>query len=66
MFINLGSELLHITSDNEMTKINKCLHLKKKTDIYRIQIAQNTAQLSSKGRFNQSPLFLIHWSFGSN
>jgi hypothetical protein len=29
-------------------------------DKYRIQIVQNIAQVSSKGRFNQPSLFLIH------
>jgi hypothetical protein len=64
----LGSMLLSITSDNKMTKKNKGAHLKTLLflDIYRIQILQNITQLSSKGRFNQSSLFLIHWNFGSN
>jgi hypothetical protein len=30
------------------------------SDIYRIQIVQNTTQLSLKGRFNQPTLLLIH------
>jgi hypothetical protein len=63
-FINLGYVLLCTTSD----KKNKGLHLKTLlfSSIYRIQIVQNTTQLSSKGIFNQPPLFLIHWSSGSN
>ncbi len=58
--INLGSALLHTTNDNEMTKKKTGLHLKTLLflNIYRIQIVQNTTQLSSKGRFNQPPLFL--------
>jgi len=59
--------LLHTTNDDEMTKENKGLHLKILlfSNIYKIQIVQKTAQLS-KGRFNQPPLFLIHWNSGSN
>ncbi len=34
--------------------------------MYVIQIVQNITQLSSKGRFNHPPLFLIHWIFESN
>jgi len=71
---NLGFVLLCSISDNEMTKKKGGggLHLKILLFsyiyiyIYRNQIVQNTAQLSSKGRFNQPPLFLIHWTFGSN
>jgi len=46
-------------------KRNKDLYLKTLLvlDIYRIQILQNIVQLSSNGRFNESPLFLIHWKF---
>jgi hypothetical protein len=46
----------------------KGLHLKILLfwDIYQIQIVQNIVQLSSIRRFNQTPLFLIHWNFGSN
>jgi len=53
---------------DEWQKWNKGLHLKTLlfSDIYRIQIVQNITQLSSKGRFNQPLLFLIHWNFGSN
>jgi hypothetical protein len=42
-------------------KRNEGLHLKTLLflDLYRIQIVQNIAQLSSKGRFNQPPLFLL-------
>jgi hypothetical protein len=69
--INLGSALLRTTNVNEMTpkkKNKKSLHLKFLlfSDIYRIQIVQNIAQLSSKGRFDLSPLFLNHWNFESN
>jgi uncharacterized membrane protein len=61
----LGFVLLHTTKNHEMTKKKqkqKCLHLKTLlfSDLYRIQIVQKTTQLSSKGRFNQPPLFLIH------
>jgi len=51
--------LLCITNDNEITKNKKGLHLKTLlfSDIYKIQ---NISQLSSKGRFTQPPLFLIH------
>jgi hypothetical protein len=58
---NLGFALL-CTSDDEMTKKKKGLHMKTLlfSDIYRIQIIQKITQLLSKGRFNQSPLFLIH------
>jgi len=60
--------LLCTTNDNEMTKKKKGFTFENFviSDMYRIQIVQNTAQLSSKGRFNQPPLFLIHWNFGSN
>jgi len=49
-------------------KQKKGLHLRTLLflDIYRIQILQNIAQLSSKGGFNQSSFFLILWKFGSN
>jgi hypothetical protein len=53
--IKLGSANLHTNSDNEMTKKKKvyiwnfCYF---QIYIYRIQIVQNTAQLSSKGRFD--------------
>jgi hypothetical protein len=49
-------------NDNEMTKKEKGLYLKTLlfSDIYKIQIVQNTTQLSSKGRFYQTPMFLIH------
>jgi hypothetical protein len=59
--MNLGFVLLHTTNDDEMTPKKK-LHLNFLLflDIYRIEIVQNTAQLSSKGRFNQPILFLIH------
>jgi hypothetical protein len=54
--INLGFTLLCTTSDDEMTKKKKGLHLKNLLFsciyIYKIQIVQNTAQLSSKGTFN--------------
>jgi len=58
----LGSTLLHTIRDNEMTKKKGVLHLKNLlfSNIYRIQIVQNIVQLSSKGGFNQPPLFLIH------
>jgi hypothetical protein len=60
--------LLHITSDDEMTQKKRGLHLKSLLfsciyiyiHTHRTQILQNIAQLSSKGRFNQPPLFLIH------
>jgi hypothetical protein len=60
--------MLDITSDDETTKKKRGLHLKTLlfSCIYiyiythRTQILQNIAQLSSKGRFNQSPLFLIN------
>jgi len=63
----LGFALLHSTSHEEMTKNKKTkkqkkgLHLRTLLflDIYRIQILQNIAQLSSKGGFNQSSFFLI-------
>jgi hypothetical protein len=44
--------LLCTTNDDEMKKRNNSLHLKILLflNIYRIQIIQNTAQLSSKGR----------------
>jgi hypothetical protein len=61
--------LLHTINDDEMIKNGGGgLHLKTLlfSYIYRIQIVQNTTQLSSKGRFNQPPLFLIHWYLGSN
>jgi hypothetical protein len=63
--LNLGYTLLHSTSDGEM---KKKIHLKKNlfSYIYKIQIVQNIAQLSSKGSFNHPPLFLIHLNFGSN
>jgi hypothetical protein len=51
----LGFALLYTTSDDEMTKKErKGLHLKTLLflNIYNIQIVQNIAQLSSKGRFN--------------
>ncbi len=55
---NLGSALL---CTSKKTK-KKGLHLKTLlfSDIHRIQIVQNIAQLSSKGRFNLSSMFLIH------
>jgi len=56
--INLGS-LQHTTSDNEMTKIKK-VYILLFSDIYKIQIVQKIVRLSSKGRFNQPSLFLIH------
>jgi len=65
MFINLGFVLLHPTNDDEMTKKKK-VYIWKLIYIRKIQIVQNTAQLSSKGKFNQPPLFLIHWNFGNN
>jgi hypothetical protein len=42
---NLGSALVRIANDDEMTKRNKGLHLKTLLflDIYRIQILQNIA-----------------------
>jgi hypothetical protein len=49
-FIYLGSTLLHTTSNDEMTKKKKKdLHLKTLLflHIYRIQIVQKIAQLSS-------------------
>ncbi len=61
---NLGSILLDNTSGDEMSKIKIKIGLYLKfllfSDIYKIQIVQNNVQLSSKVRFNQSPLFLIH------
>jgi hypothetical protein len=58
----MGSMLLRTINDDEIVKGNKGLHLKNLLflDIYRIQIVQNTTQLSSKGIFIQPPLFLIH------
>jgi hypothetical protein len=57
---NLGSMLLCITSDDEMTKkkgftfANFVIF----KYIYRIQIVQNVVQLSSKGRFKSTtPIF---------
>jgi len=55
----LGSALLHTTSDDEMKKKKKKgLHLKTLLFqyIYIIQIVQNIAQLSSKGRFDLATL----------
>ncbi len=55
IIIKLGLCVLRTTNDNEMTKINKGLHLKFLlfSDIYKIQIVQNTTQ-SSKGRFGSN------------
>jgi hypothetical protein len=57
--INLGFMLQRTTNDNEMTKIKK-VYILLFSDIYKIQIVQKIARLSSKGRFNQPSLFLIH------
>jgi hypothetical protein len=61
----LGSALLHTTRDDEMTKKTKGFTFENFVIfsyiyIYRIQIVQKITQLSCNGRFNQSPLFLIH------
>jgi hypothetical protein len=61
----LGFALLHSTSHDEMTKNKKTkkqkkgLHLRTLLflDIYRIQILQNIAQLSSKGDLINHPFF---------
>ncbi len=60
--IQLGLNVATHYSDDEMKKEKKGLHLKTLlfSYMYRIQIVQNIAQLSSKGRFNQPLMFLIH------
>jgi hypothetical protein len=58
--------LLRITSDNEMTPKKKGFTFENFVIfgyIYRIQIVQHIAQLSSKGRFYWSPLFFNSLKF---